>query len=68
MKATKFKTLDIVESIHTGEVHLVTDTLGNIIQIDGVTWFPTYSPLTGKMNFKKLSYKDVKINLNTKNN
>lgn len=64
MKATKFKSGDIVENIHTGELHMVTDIIsGNIIQIDGVTWFPTYSPLTGKMNFKKLSYKDVKINL-----
>jgi len=60
----KFKTGDLVENIHTEEIHLITDMLGKkLIQIDGLVWFLTYSMSTGKMTFKKLNPKSVKFNL-----
>jgi len=64
MNKAKFKTGDLVENIHTGEIHLITDMLGKkLIQIDGLAWFLTYSMATGEMSFKNVNPKSVKFNL-----
>lgn len=67
--ATKFKPLDIVENIHIGEIEMVGFSYIKYFQkvgknYDGVADILGYLKVN---DYRKLSYKDVKINLNTKN-
>ncbi len=72
MKVTKFKPLDIVESKITGEVHMVDHTefgiTSGIEYIHFVGMKEQFIDYGWADDYRKLSYKDVKINLNTKNN
>lgn len=69
MKVTKFKPLDIVENIHIGEIEMVSSVYDNvfsnvILLHNDRVWYG----MRRTADYRKLSYKDVKINLNTKNN